>query len=327
MKKILVIGISLLVLLLSVAGCAATPDTSEPEQPPLRVYAIAGPTGVGMVPLMADTGGKYDFTVVTDPSQAVAAIVNGSADVAAVPTNLAATLYKKTNGNVQVLAGNTLGVLYLLENGDTVHTVADLKGKTIYTAGQAANPEYVLRYVLEKNGLNPDKDVQIQFVEDNDTLSTLVTGGKAGIALVPEPKATACRMQNADLRVALDMTQAWDAVAQDNSRLMMGCVVVRRDFVQASVSNQQAIDRFLREYRASIDRVLQDVPTAAEQCVTYGIIPKAPLAVASIPRCQLTFITGDALKTELAGYLNVLYSYNPSAVGGTLPKEDFYYAG
>lgn len=335
MKKLTAILLSalLLVSILSACGQNAQPDSSSSAAPAekanVSVVAIAGPTGVGLVDLMEKNvngaaANNYTFTVVSDPQQAVAAVVNGSANIAAVPTNLASTLYKKTTGNVQVLAVNTLGVLYMLENGDSIKTVADLRGKTIYTSGQGANPEYILRYVLEKNGLNPDKDVKIEFVADNDTLGTLVANGTAKVAMVPEPKATACLKQNAAVKNVLNMTAEWSKVSGDTSTLMMGCVVARKDFVQ---NNADAVAKFLTEYEASINAVKADIPAAAQLCVTHGIIPKAPIAQAAIPNCNLTFVDGNEMKTQLSGYLKVLFDYNPAAIGGAMPADDFYYAG
>ncbi len=326
MKKLLALTLATL-LLVSLSACGK--KTPEDGKTAINVTAIAGPTGIGLVSLMdAQTNGTaandYTFNVVSDPQQAVAAIVNKDADIAAVPTNLASTLYKKTGGNIQVLAVNTLGVLYMLENGNSIQSVADLRGKTIYTSGQGANPEYILRYVLEKNGLNPDADVTIEFVQDNDTLGTLVANGTAQVAMVPEPKATACRTQNANLRTALDMTAEWDKVSGGNSTLMMGCVIARKDFVEA---NPDAVKAFLKEYESSIKTVKEDVPAAAQLCVTYEIIPKAPIAQKAIPNANLTYVTGAEMKAQLSGYLNVLFNYNPAAIGDAMPADDFYYAG
>ncbi len=333
MKKLSAILLSalLLVSLLTACGQGAAPESSSAapvEKANVNVVAIAGPTGVGLVDLMEDSkngasANGYTFTVVSDPQQAVAAVANKSADIAAVPTNLASTLYKKTNGNVQVLAVNTLGVLYMLENGSSIQTVADLRGKTIYTSGQGANPEYILRYVLEKNGLDPDKDVKIEFVADNDTLGTLVANGTAKVAMVPEPKATACLKNNTAIKRVLNMTEEWGKVSSDTSTLMMGCVIARKDFVQ---NNADAVTKFLTEYKASINAVKTDSAAAAQLCVTHGIIPQAPLAQAAIPNCNLTFVDGSEMKAQLSGYLKVLFDYNPAAIGGAMPADEFYYA-
>lgn len=308
------------------------PTTTAPKKPEVRITTIAGPTGVGMAQLMAQndaqkTANAYTFDVVDDPTKAVAAVSNGSTDIAAVPTNLAATLYKKTSGKVQILAVNTLGVLYMLDNGAGIKAVADLKGKEIYSSGQGANPEYVLRYILEKNGLNPDKDVKLHFVEDNDALTAAIVQGAAQVAMVPEPKVTACLVQMKAAgktvpTVALNMTEEWNKVAGGSSTLMMGCVIARKEFVE---KNGAAVQAFLKEYESSITAVKSDVEAAAGWCETYKIIPKAAIAKQAIPRCGLTFVTGAAMKQQLSGYLNVLFKANPKVVGGSMPADDFYY--
>ena len=330
MKKA-VVWFAVVAMALTLFGCSSkAPDTDA--KTPVKVTAITGPTGVGLVELMdrqqaGSTANAYTFNLVGDPQQAVAAIKTGMADIAAVPTNLASTLYKVTGGGVQVLAVNTLGVLYVLENGDSVQSVADLKGKTVYSSGQGANPEYVIRYVLEKNGLNSDKDVTLKFVEDNDALVAAVATQQAAVALVPEPKVTACQVQmkaagKTPARNALDMTEEWAKAAGGDSALMMGCVIVRKAFAE---QNSEAIRLFLEEYRASVESVNADAARAAELCEQYGVIPKAAVAKQAIPRCNIVFSAGVQMKTRLAGYLGVLYGYNPAAVGGALPAEDFYY--
>lgn len=313
------------------APTTKAPTTKPAEKAQVRITTIAGPTGVGMAQLMAQNDAKktandYTFNVVDDPTKAVAAITGGSADIAAVPTNLAATLYKKTSGKVQILAVNTLGVLYMLDNGVGIGSVKDLKGKEIYSSGQGANPEYVLRYILEKNGLDPDKDVTLHFVEDNDVLTAAIVQDKAQVAMVPEPKVTACLVQMGKTAptVALNMTEEWNKVAGGNSTLMMGCVIARKEFVE---KNGAAVQAFLKEYESSITAVKSDVAAAAGWCETYKIIPKAAIAKQAIPRCGLTFVTGAEMKRQLSGYLDVLFKANPQVVGGSMPADDFYYAG
>lgn len=322
MKKVSLILLVCIMVLSMLVGCG-----SKYESVDVKITAIAGPTGVGLVDLMQkqDEGkaaNNYAFNVVTVPDQAVAAVVNGTADIAAVPTNLASTLYKKTNGNVQVLALNTLGVLHILTNGETVNKVFDLKGKTIYTSGQGANPEYILRYVLEQNGIDPDEDVTIEFVADNDTLGTLVANGTAKVAMVPEPKASAVMMQNKDVKRALNMTEEWEKANKSGIPLTMGCVVARKEFVE---NNPEAVRMFLREYRASIFNVSDNVEAAATLCETYGIIPKEAIAKSAIPNCGLTFVEGATMQMQLSGYLGILNKYNPKAIGGAMPEKDFYY--
>lgn len=340
MKKVLTLALVLVLMVGAIAGCGKeskgnTPQINNGKENDeglkggkLNITAIAGPTGVGMVNLMQNsadekTTNTYTFNVVSDPTQAVAAITNGTADVAAVPTNLAATLYKKTNGKVQVLAVNTLGVLSILENGESIQSVKDLKGKTIYTdaKNKGANPEYILRYLLEQNGLNPDEEVRIEFAADIDAA---VANGEAKIALVPEPKASTYMVQNKSIRRALNLTDEWNKVSDDDCALMMGCVIARTDFVE---KNPDAITLFLEDYKASIQAAQADVETTATLCETYQIIPKAAVARQALPNCGLTYVTGDAMKKQLSAYLKVLFDYDAKVVGGALPGDDFYYAG
>lgn len=336
MKKYVALALIVLLLVSALVGCHRAAVIDEYESVDVNITAIAGPTGVGLVSLMekqdaGKAGNNYTFSVVNAPDQAVAAIVNGTADIAAVPTNLASTLYKKTEGKVQVLALNTLGVLHILTNGEEVSSVADLKGKTIYTSGQGANPEYILRYVLQYHGIDADKDVKLEFVADNDTLATVIANGTAKVAMVPEPKASAVLAQNKDVKRVLNMTEEWEkrdgkflAPTELDSTLMMGCVIARTDFVE---NNQQAVQKFLAEYKTSIETVKANVEDAATLCETYQIIPKAALAKAAIPNCGLDYVSGSIMKEKLSGYLKVLFDYNPAAIGGALPEDDFYYVG
>ena len=326
MKKYVALLAAVLLIVGMLAGCDRAVVVDEYEAVDINITAIAGPTGVGLVQLMENqvagkAGNNYNFHITSAPEQAVAAISNGTADIAAVPTNLASTLYKKTEGKVQVLALNTLGVLHILTNGEEVNSVADLKGKTIYTSGQGANPEYILKYVLEKNGIDPAKDVTIEFVADNDTLATVIANGTAKVAMVPEPKASAVMMQNKDVKRVLNMTEEW-AKVNPESPLTMGCVIARKEFVE---QNPEAVEMFLKEYKASVESVLADVEAAATLCETHGIIPKAAIAKSAIPNCGLTYVDGEQMKNDLSGYLSILFGYNPAAIGGAMPADDFYY--
>lgn len=338
MKKYVAWILAVLLLAGMLAGCGNNPDDSSSpdgaEKAAVNVTAIAGPTGVGLVSLMqkqteGTTVNNYAFNVVTAPEQAVAAITNGSADIAAVPTNLAAVLHKKTEGKVQVLAINTMGVLHILANGENIEKVTDLKGKTIYTSGQGANPEYILKYVLERNGLTPGQDVKIEFVADNDALATLMINGTAKIAMVPEPKAAAVLMQNKDVKRVLNMTAEWykkdgkiPPANELEGSLVMGCVIARTEFVE---KNPQVIRDFLAEYKTSIESATADVAATAALCETYKIIPNAKIAQAAIPHCGLTYIDALDLRRTLHAYYNVLYGYDPASIGGAIPGVDFYY--
>lgn len=299
------------------------PAESEATEATLRIAGLKGPTTMGLVNLMADeVASSYDFTMYGAADEIVPLLVKGDLDAAAVPANLAATLYNKTNGAVEVACINTLGVLYIVENGETVNSVADLKGQTIVTTGKGTTPEYVLRYVLSENGVDPDSDVTIEYCSEATEALSKVQAGEATIAMLPQPFVTSALSQVEGLRVALDMNEEWQKVA--GSKLVTGVLVVRKDAVE---NDPEAFASFMEGYAASVEAANSDLEGTAALCEQYGVVAKAALAQKALPQCNIVFETGDEMKADLETYFNVLYAADPTSVGGTLPADDFYYAG
>lgn len=312
----------------SVASSApASSEAAEPAASPetaaggLRVAGLKGPTTMGLVNLMdSEDGADYSFTMYGAADEIVPLLVKGDLDAAAVPANLAATLYQKTEGAVEVACVNTLGVLYILENGESIQSVADLKGQTIVTTGKGTTPEYVLRYVLSQNGLDPDADVTIEYCSEATEALSQVQAGMANIAMLPQPFVTSALSQVEGLRVALDMNEEWEKVA--GSQLVTGVLVVRKDAAEA---DPDAFAAFLDGYAASVEAANSDLEGTAALCEEYGIVAKAALAQKALPECNIVFETGEQMKTDLTNYFQVLYDADPASVGGALPGDDFYY--
>ena len=348
-RKLLSLTMALLMLGGVLAGCGqkdagnspapetASPETSapaetaaQPTQEPegaIRFAVLNGPTGVGAAKLMADndagaTANRYEVEVFTANDQVAAGLSNGEIDIAAVASNVAANLYNKTDGGIQMLAVSGLGVLYILENGDSVHSMADLAGRTLYATGQGANPEYVLNYLLTENGVDPaDVDIQWKTAEE---VQALMISGEAKLAMLPVPAATAVQLKNADVREALDLSAQWDSL-QNGSRLTMTTLVARTDFIE---ENPQAVENFLADYAASVEYVNGDPAAAGELVAQYGITANAQIAQAAIPKCALVCITGaDEMRSAIQGYYEVLYQASPDAIGGGIPDDAFYYPG
>ena len=336
MKKILSLLLAL-ALVFSFAACTNQSDVnSEPatssketQYVSTNVYVLSGPTGIGAANLKANadkaqTEGKYNVTVVAQPDEIVSKISNGEADIAAIATNLAAKLYKKTNGAITVLAVNTLGVLNVVTpEGVEVTSLADLKGKKVYTTGQGSNPEYIINYLLEKNGINKDTDLTLEFKAEGTELLTVWSNDPQAVIIAPQPVATSLTVQHANSKIAIDLTDEWEKLNED-SALMMGCIVVRNEFLN---ENKATVEKFLEEYKASVETANTDIEGTATLCETYGIVPKAAIAKKAIPNCNLCFIKGEEMKTKLSGYLQVLFDADKTSVGGALPDEAFYYAG
>lgn len=328
MKKV----ISLLLvfaIVFAFAACGTTnnEDETTTEAPyqsvSMRVAGLAGPTGIGMVNLMKSQDDKiakndYTFSVVSDPTEIVAGMTNNSYDIAACPINLAATLYNKLQGNIQVLSVNTKGVLYILENGNTINSLADLAGKKLYATGQGSTPEYILNYLLDKSGI-ADK-VEVEYVTSHDELATLAASGKATISMLPEPKVTAATSKNADLRIALNLTEEFEKIS--GKTLIQGVVIAKKDFVE---KNPDAVKMFLKEYEASINAANNDIETTAALCEQYGIIPKAAVAKKAIPNCNIAYIDGADMKASVSANLQIFFDANPKSIGGKLPSDDFYF--
>lgn len=333
MKKIISVLLALS-LIFAFAGCGKADTSSESESTASKsqkldvecnVYGISGPTGIGMASLMkkADNGEanlNYNFNIVGSNEEIVAKISNGEADIAAVATNLGSTLYKKTNGNVSVLAVNTLGVLCLVAKGEEITSIADLKGKTVYSTGQGANPEYIINYILEQNGLKAGTDVELKFVSQPTELVTTVAQNEKAIVIAPQPVATTITVKDTAAKIVLDINDEWDKVS--DTQLVMGCVIARNDFIK---ENPEAVEVFLKEYEESVNAVSEDIDTAASLCEEYGLVASAAIAKKAIPYCNIVFQEGAKMKKNLSAYLNFLYEKSPSSVGGALPQDSFYY--
>lgn len=305
-------------------------ETASGEETAVNVMALKGPTAMGMVQLMDSAeagsvnGNSYTFTIAASADEVTPKLVQGEADIAAVPANLASVLYNNTEGQVQVLAINTLGVLYIVENGDSVQSVSDLAGKTIYASGKGSTPEYALNYILSENGIDPETDVTIEWKSEHSECVAALASDENGIAMLPQPFVTTAQTQNENLRVALDLTEEWDALQADAeapSALLTGVVVVRTAFAE---EHPEAVNAFLDSYKESVDYVNANVADAAALIEKYDIVTAA-VAEKALPYCNITFIEGTEMQEKLSGYLNVLYEQNPTSVGGALPADDFYY--
>ncbi len=304
------------------ALCLLLPAAAMAEDGGLSIYAMKGPTGIGLVQLMDSE--DWQVTLVGAPDEAVAAVLSGAADLAAVPTNLAATLYNKTGGQVRLLALNTLGVLHILENRETIHDVADLAGRTLYATGQGSTPEYVLNYILAAHGLT--EQVTVEYKAEHAELATLAAAGQVDLVMLPEPNVTAVLNQNADFRRALDVTALYnDAAAQqgaEGATMSMGCVIARAEVIE---KRPEQVAAFMAAYARSVAFVNDDPEAASVLVEQAGIMPKAALARQAIPNCHIVFIEGQEMKDMIVPFFQVLHEANAKAVGGALPGDDFYH--
>lgn len=316
--------------------------TAEPAEPmftgeTLRIAGLKGPTTMGLVNMIEDDTGNFELSVFGAADEIVPLLMKGELDAAAIPANLAATLYQKTEGAIEVVGINTLGVLYMVELADNVHSVADLAGQTILTTGKGTTPEYILRYILTENGLDPDKEVTIEYYSEATEVAARMMEPSASsadlLAMLPQPFATTVLMQAAQAKtdgdegkggphVVLDMTEEWRKVADTN--LVTGVMVVRKEIAE---NRAEDLAFFLQRYAESVTAANEDVEKTAALCEQYGIVAKAAVAQKALPLCNIVLETGEEMKADLQAYYQVLFDANPASVGGALPGDAFYYAG
>lgn len=328
LKKILCVLLALLMLASLTACGEPTPAQQEEatEDVPVNVMVLNGTTGFGMAGLIhnakAGTAAQeYNISVETDASNIMAALINGSVDIAALPTNAASVVYNKTEGAVQTLALNTRGVLYLVSDGNVkLMDFVSLMGSTVYVPAQ--NPTFIFEYLCKANGLVPGQDIIIDntYAQPADLLAAVVAG-EAPLAVLPEPMVTGALIQRELVRLEMNLTDQWNMVAPEGS-LVQGCVVVRKAFAE---EHPEQVAAFLEEYEASIALCAEDTATAASYIVEAEILGNETIAAGALPHCNLCFVTGEDMKTQLSTYLELMAEVNPQSIGGAVPAEDFYY--
>jgi len=349
-SKVLIALLCLITLLF--AGCAPVTEVTEPTEPtvspteatpvptdsnPLEgsdvsIAVLKGPTAMGMIKLIDDfdsgvsDGNNYNFTISPSADAITPLLVQGQLDIAAVPANLASVLYNNTSGEITVLAVNTLGVLYIVENGNSVQSVDDLRGKTVYLSGKGSSPEYALNYMLDAYGLEIGKDITVEFKSEHSECVAALLSDTSAVALLPQPFVTAAQAGNENIRIAIDLNEAWQNAhdeAGKSATLITGVIVCRTAFL---AENPDAVKIFLNSYKNSVDWVLENTADAASLIGKYEIVTAA-VAEKALPYCAITYISGSEMQEKLSSYLTVLYGQNPTAVGGALPDDAFYYLG
>lgn len=333
MKKLL---LSLLACAVVLTGCGTTDNTDDTTnndnlettvvKTEVNVGALQGPTGLGMANLAAadeaeETANDYTFTIAGSADLLLPELIQGNLDIVALPSNTAALLYNNESVDLQILAVNTLGILHILENGNTITSIEDLRGKTIYASGIGTTAEYSLTYILEANGLTIGEDVFVEYKSEHSELASLVIAGEVEVAVLPEPFVTQVLAANEDINQVLDLTEEWNNIETSEGQLILGCVVATADFI---AENPEAVAIFMEEYEASIIAANADPATTAVYSETYGILA-ASVAEAAIPNCNIVYIDGEDMATDLSGFYNVLYNANPDSIGGQIPDDGIFY--
>ena len=326
--KILKITSLLLALLMAFSFTACQKANEDTE---IKISVLNGTTALGMADMINkaknDTDDmNYVIEVFTAADAITGPIVSGECHIAALPTNVAAKLYKASSGKVQLLALNTLGVLYLLQNGENAVTdFNELKGKTVYVPGTGSNPEYITAALFEANGLKVGEDVTIDATSypSPDALQTALVSGIDGVefAVLPEPKVTVITTKNEAVKVAINFTEKWEAIYGENT-LAQGCLVVNTEFAQ---NHPNEIAKFLEDYKASVDFVMSGSDEAIASIVEAGILPNEAIAKKALPNCNICFIAGNEMKEAISVFYEKIYEADNKSILA-IPDNGFYYS-
>lgn len=323
MKRIISLLLVTLLIIGSMAGCNKAEEPVSSQD--VMIAGLKGPTSMGMIKLFEEKALNSDsyrveYMAESAPESLVGKIINGDVQIAAVPTNLASVLYNKTEGEVQFLALNTLGVIHLVGSAD-IKSLEDLKGQTLYVSGQGATPDYAINYILEQSGLKDD--IEIEFFPDHSSLAQAVIAGDAPAAVLPQPFVTQVVMKAENVSLLVDLNEAWNEASGNSGNLAMGCLIVNKEFAE---NNKEFIVEFMTEYEKSVAWVNENPAEAGVLIESNGILPNAKLAEAAIPNCAIVFKTAKEAKDEINTFLEILMNFNPSSIGGKLPNEDFFYS-
>ena len=302
-------------------------SASPTEQVKVAVAGLAGPTSIGMIKMISEKALNSEayavnYEIASAPDTLTAKLINGEVQIAALPTNSAAVLYNKTGGQLQFLAQNTLGVLYLVgKDSAGISSLKDLAGKTVSLSGSGGVPQYATEYLLDKAGIKGS--VTLNYLTDHASTAQALLAGDTELAILPQPFVTQVLAKDATMKILLDINKEWDAASGGSSVLSMGCLVVNKAFADA---NPEFIAEFLTQYEASVNFVNEDPAAASVMVAEAGIVPSAQLAEKAIPYCNIVFKQAQSAKTEINGFLQVLYDFDPASIGGTMPDDGFYYA-
>jgi len=303
-----------------------TADDTTADKAVVRLGGLKGPTSMGMVKLLDDdeqglTEIDYEFTMAAAADELTPKLLKGELDVLAVPANLGSNLYNNSEGAVQFLAINTLGVVYIVEKGgETVTDWESLAGKTIYATGKGTTPENALRYLLAQHGLDIDADVTVEWKSEPTEVVAQLAQLDNAVAMLPQPFVTVAQTQIEGLRIALDLTKSWDEL-NNGSQFITAGLIVRTEFAK---ENPDVIAKFLEEYAASTTFINENPADGAVLVEKYGIV-KAAVAEKAIPYCNIVCITGEEMRPMVQGYLEVLFQQNPKSIGGSVPDDAFFY--
>ena len=340
MKKIMLTALAALSLTAASPAGISAEETDNPYIPSGIEYAggtdacdvnvglIMGPPSMGMGWFIneakeGNTYNNFNFEVGGVDYTALASKFNtGDYDIIHCPSNVGAILYNNTDLKEEAVVADigNLGLLYIMTTDPSVQSMQDLQGRNVYSIGEGGPPEYTMGYLLEQEGLT---DVNMSFKSTPFEVLNLLQDEENSIALLPQPFVEVAKLLVPGINTPIDITQEWDSLDLENGAESVTTItIVRKSFLE---EHEEAVVEYLNMCKASVDYCLTNPKEAAAWTDEFETFLNGEVAEAAMPYVNMCAITGNEMKDKLSGFLQIMYDYNPDAVGGAMPGDDFYY--
>ncbi|AFS77437.1 sulfonate/nitrate ABC transport system, substrate-binding protein [Gottschalkia acidurici 9a] len=332
----------LLILVLSIGilgGCTNTKNTEKTgqaidkskiksngnEKINIKVVSPEGAPTLSMIKMFKEKpvigeNVEIDYENIKSPDVLSSKLMANEADIAIVPTNLAATIYNK-GLPYRLVASNVWGSLYLSSVED-IKTFDDLKGKEIYTMGRGLTPDIVFRYLLEQNGIDPEKDVSLKYLTGGTELASSLIAGESKTSLIPEPVLSKVLMKKKDIKVVLDIQEEWSKATKMENGYPQASLIIKSDIIE---NHPEVVEAFLKEFKSSINWANENPTQAGNYSEELETELNAKVVESGIERTNIKYVDALNAKESIKAYFNILMDYSPDLLGGKLPDEEFYY--
>ncbi|MGB4702336.1 MAG: MqnA/MqnD/SBP family protein, partial [Syntrophomonadaceae bacterium] len=317
-----------------VAGCgskeAAEPvQPAEPDNEPvtLAVGTAPGPVSYALAYLAENPA--EDMTLEIKPwqkgDQLLAMITSNEVNMSATPITNAFMLYNK-GIDIQLVNVSVWGMLYVLSPEDNVQSVADLKGQQVAVAGQGGIHDLVFRHLLIQNGVDPDKDLEIIYLDLPEASAKLATG-ELKYAVLNEPNSSMAtlnaRKGGVELKRVLDLQEEWQKVTgQEKARIPQAGFVV----LNSEQLGKNAVAKFQERFSAAAEWVNNNPAEAGPIVEKHFEWMKAPAVEQSLQYARLNPEWAADCQEEIEAFFTELSkTAPPEALGGKLPDAEFYF--
>lgn len=323
MKRKIMLYISIAIISILAIGCQK--EIMQTEAKNIKFYYQDGMPALTVAKLAKENPVIYeqitiDYEMQKSPDLLVSEILKEGADIAIVPSNLAAQAFNK-NLSYKVIGTSTWGSMYLTSTEDII-TFEDLKGKEIYTFGRGLTPDLVLRYVLSKNGIDPNTDLTITYLNSASELGPAFLSGKTNLALLPEPLLSVVMAKKEDAKIIFDLNEEWSNASGAEKGFPQSSLVVKIDLIE---NNIEFVENFIKNYESSIKWAVENQDELGDYAEELGISIEKDIIKKGIRWTNPSDFSIKDSTLEYEIYYNAILDFASDFIGGKLPNEELYF--